>query len=203
MKQELAAEVLESVSAFLTGEDAPTNAREMYRLLASTGVRDLIEYGRAVHAELGAITDAARRGVAIEGATMFVTTFPCHHCTRHIVASAVRRVVYIYPYAKSLAGILHGDAIAVEPTSADATKVRFEPFIGVAPRQYSNFFTMPRRKEPDGRRVPVDDPSRIPRLVEEERAGVWNVNAYIARERYAVADGQPFLAPEAEGSMND
>lgn len=165
----------------------------MYRLLQVTGLRDLIEYGRAVHAELAAIADAARRGVAVAGTTMYVTTFPCHHCTRHVVASGVRRVVYIYPYAKSLAATLHADAISVEPTPSTTAKVRFEPFLGVAPRQYVNFFTMPQRKTPDGRSVPVEEPNRTPRLVEEERTGSWNVNAYIMRERYAVVEAEAFL----------
>jgi cytidine deaminase len=169
----------------------------MYDLLASTGLRDLIEYGRAVHAELAAIIDAARRGVAVEGTTMYVTTFPCHHCARHIVASGIRRVVYIYPYAKSLARMLHGDALEVEPGQEGTSKVAFEPFLGVAPRSYSNFFTMPIRKRADGSRVEPHDPSRTPRLIEESQLGVWEVNAYLQRERYAVRDAT-FLAPDTE-----
>jgi hypothetical protein len=33
-------------------------------------------------------------------------------------------------------------------------------------------------------------------LIEEERTGVWNVNAYIERERFAVTDGAAFLGGE-------
>jgi len=194
LKQELAAQVLERVQPFLSGADAPKTGEEMYELLATTGLRDLIEYGRAVHAELAAIADAALRGVPILGTTMYVTTFPCHHCARHIVAAGIRRVVYIYPYAKSLAHSLHGDAVVVEPQDSDGVKVSFEPFLGVAPRQYSNFFTMGRRKDSRGRRVEPLDPNRTPRLVEEERTGVWNVDAYIQRERYAARDSESFLA---------
>lgn len=202
LKQDLAANILECVKPFLSGEGSPTTGEEMYRLLSSTGLRDLIEYGRAVHGEMSAITDAARRGVPVQGTTMYVTTFPCHHCARHIVAAGIRRVVYIYPYAKSLAGMLHGDAIEVQP-GREVDKVAFEPFLGVAPRGYSNFFTMPVRKE-DGRRVAPLDPDRTPRLIEEERTGVWNVNAYIQRERYAVRDGESFLsAPPTKGGGHE
>ncbi len=35
---------------------------------------DLIEFQRPVHAEMSAITDAARRGIAVDGATLFTTT---------------------------------------------------------------------------------------------------------------------------------
>src|SRR5579871_385409 len=62
---------------------------------------NVIEYGRCVHAEMAAIVDAARRGVAIAGCTLYTTTFPCHECARHIVAASIRQVVYIDPYPKS------------------------------------------------------------------------------------------------------
>ena len=45
------------------------------------------------------------------GGTLYTTTFPCHNCTRHIVASGIAKVYYIEPYAKSLALELHNDAI--------------------------------------------------------------------------------------------
>ncbi|TMQ08861.1 MAG: hypothetical protein E6J90_35770 [Deltaproteobacteria bacterium] len=35
----------------------------------------------------------------------------CHNCAKHIVASGIRRVVYVEPYVKSQAVQLHGDAI--------------------------------------------------------------------------------------------
>src|SRR5688500_2891359 len=41
---------------------------------------DIIEFGRIIHAEMSAVTDAARTGKPVKGATMFVTTFPCHMC---------------------------------------------------------------------------------------------------------------------------
>src|SRR5205823_8721516 len=58
-------------------------------------IRNLIEFGRAVHAEMAALIDAARRGVSVAGCTMYVTTFPCHLCARHIVAAGIKRLVYI------------------------------------------------------------------------------------------------------------
>lgn len=103
------------------------------------GLNELTEYGRAVHAEMSALLDAARRGVPVAGATLYTTTFPCHNCARHIVAAGVLRVVYVEPYAKSKAGPLHGDSIAIsDPKASD--KVVFEPFVGVAPRRYLAVF---------------------------------------------------------------
>ena len=70
--------------------------------LDSLLIMDLTEFGRAVHAEMNALTDAARLGRATKGATLYCTTFPCHNCAKHIVASGIDRVVYIQPYPKSV-----------------------------------------------------------------------------------------------------
>src|SRR5262249_4899443 len=98
-------------------------------------LRNLIEFGRAVHAEMAALVEAARRGVSVSQCTMYVTTFPCHLCARHIVAAGIKHLRYIEPYAKSLAVELYPDSIAVE-IAGNSDAVVFEPFVGIAPRQY-------------------------------------------------------------------
>jgi deoxycytidylate deaminase len=208
MKRRLVGQILEGLrtGGWLVQERHESSAAELYEALGETRLRDLIEFGRAVHAEMSAIIDAARRGVALTGATMYVTTFPCHHCARHIAAAGIRRVVYIYPYAKSLARDLHSDALQTEMlTSPDAKKVLFEPFLGVAPRQYQNFFTMYRRKSSEGLAHPIDDPDRGPRLIAEEREGVWNVDAYIYRELLAIRQSATWFdeqAPPAPSALS-
>jgi len=123
--------------------------------------------GRSVHAEMAAITDAARRGVKIEGCTLYTTTFPCHDCARHIVAAGIRRVVYIEPYPKSLCSELHPDSIAVDNPSEAGGRVSFEPFVGVAPRQFMDMFEMVKRKEEDGKVVVWNRFSAVPRRAEQ------------------------------------
>lgn len=69
----------------------------------NTRVKDLIEFSRAVHAEMDAIIGVARTGVTgIQGATLFTTVYPCHNCARHIVAAGISKVIFIEPYEKSL-----------------------------------------------------------------------------------------------------
>ncbi|MEJ7655371.1 MAG: deaminase [Chloroflexia bacterium] len=46
-----------------------------------------------MHAEMSALLDAGRRGVPVQGATLYTTTFPCHNCARHIVGAGIDRVV--------------------------------------------------------------------------------------------------------------
>jgi deoxycytidylate deaminase len=51
---------------------------------------DALEYGRILHAEMAAITDAARTGRNINGAILYCTTFPCHMCAKPRIRSALR-----------------------------------------------------------------------------------------------------------------
>jgi len=109
----------------------------------------LIEFIRAVHAEMFALMEAASKGIAVRDCTMYVTTFPCHECARNIIGAGIARVVYIEPYAKSLALELHSNSIQLD-SSAGADKIPFVPFLGVAPRNYSDIFAMPERKTDSG-----------------------------------------------------
>lgn len=52
----------------------------------------------AVHAEANAIIFAARHGVAVEGAELWSTHQPCHHCAKLIINSGLTRVFYDQPY---------------------------------------------------------------------------------------------------------
>ena len=44
------------------------------------------------HAEQNAILNAARIGVAVEGASIFVTKFPCLACCNHIIQAGIKRI---------------------------------------------------------------------------------------------------------------
>jgi deoxycytidylate deaminase len=79
--------------------------------LRRTSLGGLIEFSRAVHAEMDAILSAARTGARLVGSRLFVTTFPCHYCARHIVTAGISEVHYIEPYPKSRALNLHQDSI--------------------------------------------------------------------------------------------
>jgi deoxycytidylate deaminase len=132
-------------------------------LLRKAQVMNLIEFGRAVHAEMAALIDAARRGVSVKDGTLYCTTFPCHLCARHIVAAGIRRVVYIEPYPKSLAAQLYPDSIGVESGVPSDHQVSFEPFVGVAPRQYMNLFSMLERKDSGGSVISPNRHTATPR----------------------------------------
>ena len=51
-----------------------------------------------LHAEANAITKIAKSGNNSEGATLYVTTSPCMECSKLIIQSGIRRVVYSESY---------------------------------------------------------------------------------------------------------
>jgi cytidine deaminase len=107
--------------------------------LASRRVRDIIEFGRITHAEMSAISSAARRGIPTQGSTLFTTTYPCHMCGRLIINAGIARVVYIDPYPKSMVKAMYGDLIS--ETNTKSGTVVFERFVGVSPRLFPKVFS--------------------------------------------------------------
>jgi dCMP deaminase len=53
---------------------------------------------RSAHAEANAVALAAKKGVSLEGATIYCTLEPCIACSKLIVMSGITRVVYEHPY---------------------------------------------------------------------------------------------------------
>jgi len=126
-------------------ELTPERKKGVAKELRNTRIGELLEFSRAVHAEMDALLSAARKGVSLVGTRLFVTTFPCHYCARHIVTAGVDEVQYIEPYPKSQALNLHKDSIVIEhsgwePPSRGGDKVLFRPFSGVAPQLYKRAF---------------------------------------------------------------
>ncbi len=58
-----------------------------------------IEYSSVLHAEAGLIAEAARKGISLEGATMYATTFPCPPCAKQVAYSGIKKLYYAGGYA--------------------------------------------------------------------------------------------------------
>ncbi|AEM49134.1 zinc-binding CMP/dCMP deaminase [Acidithiobacillus ferrivorans SS3] len=117
-------------------------------IIKDSRVKDLIEFSRAVHAEMHAILGASRiAGDRVIGGKVFVTTYPCHSCARHLVAAGISEIYYIEPYRKSLATRLHADALT---EAINGNGVKLVQFDGVAPRRFIDIFDSGSRKSETG-----------------------------------------------------
>ena len=56
------------------------------------------ELCRGAHAEQNAINFSARFGISIEGATIYTTHLPCSWCSKSIVNSGIKKVVFLHDY---------------------------------------------------------------------------------------------------------
>lgn len=54
-----------------------------------------------LHAEANAITKVAKSNNSSENATLYVTTAPCMECSKLIIQSGIKRVVYSFEYSKT------------------------------------------------------------------------------------------------------
>lgn len=159
------------------------------RAKSSSGILDLIEFSRAVHAEMDALISLSRSGGGTaQDSILYTTTFPCHNCARHIIAAGVSKVYYIEPYEKSLAAAAHDDAIdVIDFESLDESedqsrgrKVQFIHFSGVSPRAFTELFSREGgRKSDDGSYTDyVDMANDLPEKVTKEYR-----DSYLAFER--------------------
>lgn len=169
MRDVIVDEIRKVLEAEWFSEAAKGRTLEEFRTaLGDARVKQLTEFNRAMHAEMAALLDAARRGASVRGATLHTTTFPCHNCAKHIVGAGIERVVYVAPYAKSLAEKLHPDTIAIDHGHRVDGKVTFEPFVGVAPSLYLPLFTkgdIERKDTGTGKTVGFNPLKARPKLV--------------------------------------
>lgn len=145
VREAVGAQVERAITTYFS-PSAAGRLKAAQEVLSDSRLRDLIEFSRAIHAEMHAILGASRvAGDRIVGGKIFVTTYPCHGCARHIVASGILEVYYIEPYRKSLATKLHSDSIT--ESIDESGRVRLIQFDGVAPRRFIDLFESGSRKK--------------------------------------------------------
>lgn len=144
---------------------------EFVKCLQKSRIRGLIEFSRSIHAEMHAILNANKsEGERIQDGILYVTTYPCHSCARHIIASGVSEVYYIEPYRKSLAIRLHDDAVSEDEN--DTKKLKILPYDGVSPRKYLDLFSgMAGRRKGDGGRLMKHDRKTANPILSESTEG--------------------------------
>ena len=61
------------------------------------------EICRGLHAEQNALLQAARYGINIEGASIYITTQPCVVCAKMLINAGIGEIIYQNPYPDKLA----------------------------------------------------------------------------------------------------
>ncbi len=134
-------------SELLDSTDAP---------LKRSQIMDTMEFGRAVHAEMAALSSAVKQGLSVQNSHLHCTTFPCHNCAKHIVASGVTSVTYLEPFPKSFAHDLYPDSIEIDVEKIEpqeVSKVQFVQFVGITPNRFVDIFRKGNLKDSRGKVV--------------------------------------------------
>lgn len=73
----------------------------------------------SVHAEQNAIIQASKLGIAVDGATLYVTHQPCTICTKLIINSGIKKIVY---------GIEYPDEFSLELLKEADIELKYLPY---------------------------------------------------------------------------
>lgn len=65
-----------------------------------TGIKRNIKDYYVVHAERNAILNYRGSLEDLKGSTLYVTWFPCYECTKEIIQTGVKKVIYLRMYSK-------------------------------------------------------------------------------------------------------
>ena len=67
---------------------------------------------------MNAIIWAAREGISIDGASIYVTLEPCSECSKNLIASGIKRIVYAKEYehthSKVISKFLEDNGVSIE-----------------------------------------------------------------------------------------
>ncbi len=100
--RQVGAAVVKDGQTILIGHNRPLPAEGTHNIFGDP--RSNFDYGvsfelsKFLHAEAGVIAEAAKRGISLDGAHIYVTTFPCPVCAKSIAASGFKKVFYAEGY---------------------------------------------------------------------------------------------------------
>lgn len=58
-----------------------------------------LDISTAIHSEVGLIAQAAKQGLSLDGASAYVSTFPCPNCARLLAEAGIKKVYYQKGYS--------------------------------------------------------------------------------------------------------
>ncbi|MBX4198138.1 hypothetical protein KW782_02265 [Candidatus Parcubacteria bacterium] len=87
----------------LTGFNRPLPSDHVHNVFGDP--RSNFDYGvsfelsKFLHAEASIIAQAAKKGISLDGTTLYVTTFPCPVCAKSVAVSGIKKVYYSEGYS--------------------------------------------------------------------------------------------------------
>lgn len=102
--RQIGAIIVKNAQPILFGYNRPLIAKD-YTLGTFGDPRSNFDYGqhielvKTIHAEAGLIAEAAKRGISLEGASIYISTFPCPACAKLITAAGIKKVYYEQGYS--------------------------------------------------------------------------------------------------------
>ena len=80
-----------------------------------------------IHAEMNAIIWAAREGISIKDSTIYVTLEPCSECSKNIIATGIKKIVYLKSYEYNNSEVttkfLQDNGVEIEQIKSDEKEV--------------------------------------------------------------------------------
>jgi len=106
------------------GHPHPEELGGCERDIAGIKSGERLELCYCLHAEQNALLQAARHGTSIEGATIYVTVFPCPICARMIANSGIKHVKVFGNYPGEDRSRLMFDRCGIDYDFIDITSLR-------------------------------------------------------------------------------
>jgi dCMP deaminase len=95
--------VVQDKKILLTGYNHPLPNDQVHNILGDP--RSNFDYGvsfelsKFLHAEAAIIAEAAKKGISLDGTTLYVTTFPCPVCAKSVATAGIKKVFYKEGYS--------------------------------------------------------------------------------------------------------
>jgi len=82
---------------------------------------------RTNHAEMNALTQAAKRGHSVGGATAYVTNMPCTTCAKALIAAGIARVVVFSDFHDTLAAQFFAKAgVPIDKAEKPENEIKYD-----------------------------------------------------------------------------
>ena len=101
--RQVGAIVIKNNKILLKGFNRPLESLQTHNIFGDP--RSNFDYGvsfelsKFIHAEASIIAESAKRGIKLEGASIYITTFPCPVCAKSIAVAGIKKVYYSDGYS--------------------------------------------------------------------------------------------------------